>query len=85
MLLRSKLGFALIMTTLMGACNLTQDVYHSPLSGMRAEALPGHDSRALAIGAKAPDLKLDGSNGSWQLQQALNTGPAFLIFYRGDW
>ena len=41
---------------------------------------------AVAVGTKAPDFTLqDIDHKSYQLSDALQSGPVVLVFYRGDW
>jgi peroxiredoxin len=40
----------------------------------------------VAVGARAPAISLPAATGgNWDLASALRTGPAVLVFYRGDW
>lgn len=47
---------------------------------------PGIESRAVAVGARAPAIKLPVmTGGTWELAGARDTGAVVLVFYRGDW
>ncbi len=57
-----------------------------PPGATRAEPPHGIAARALAVGARAPAFALPSTQGSdWSLTSALRSGPAVLVFYRGDW
>ncbi len=46
----------------------------------------GIEARALAVGAEAPEVALPtAQGGTWSLHEALRSGPAVLVFYRGHW
>jgi hypothetical protein len=46
----------------------------------------GIEARALAVGAEASEVALPtAQGGTWSLHEALRSGPAVLIFYRGHW
>jgi hypothetical protein len=52
----------------------------------RASPPPGIEKRAIPVGARAPAVSLPATTGgTWDLAGALRTGPAVLVFYRGDW
>jgi hypothetical protein len=47
---------------------------------------PGIESRAVSVGVPAPPISLPATTGgTWTLASARETGPAVLVFYRGDW
>jgi hypothetical protein len=47
---------------------------------------PGINDHAVAVGARAPAFSLPiATGGSWDLSSAISSGPAVLVFYRGDW
>ncbi len=46
----------------------------------------GIETRALAVGAEAPEVALSAAHGgTWSLRESLQSGPAVLVFYRGHW
>ena len=52
----------------------------------RTSPPPGIEKRAIPVGARAPAVSLPvATGGTWDLAGALRTGPAVLVFYRGDW
>lgn len=57
-----------------------------PPNPTRPTAPPGIERRALAVGARAPQLSLPSTAGErWDLGAALAKGRVVLLFYRGDW
>lgn len=52
----------------------------------RREAPPGIEASAAEVGSRAPAVVLPRAGGSrWSLAEALTSGPAVIVFYRGDW
>lgn len=44
------------------------------------------EQSALKVGDKAPDVRVMTSSGEpWSLENALTSGPAVIVFYRGHW
>ncbi len=59
---------------------------HLPPNPGRTSSPPEIEKRAIAVGARAPAVSLPiAAGGTWDLAGALRTGPAVLVFYRGDW
>ncbi|MBA3458207.1 MAG: hypothetical protein H0T42_34315 [Deltaproteobacteria bacterium] len=60
---------------------------NKPTNARRPTSPPGIESKALAIGAKAPTVALvDASGAPWQLTDALTKhARVMIVFYRGDW
>jgi len=58
-----------------------------PTNARRPTPPPGIESKALAVGAKAPALALvDAAGAPWQLTDSLaKHARVMLVFYRGDW
>ncbi len=58
-----------------------------PTNARRPTPPPGIESKALAVGTKAPALALvDAAGAPWQLTDSLaNQARVMLVFYRGDW
>jgi hypothetical protein len=58
-----------------------------PTNARRATPPPGIESKALAVGAKAPAVALvDAAGAPWQLTDSLaKQARVMLVFYRGDW
>ena len=58
-----------------------------PTNARRPTPPPGIESKALAVGAKAPALALvDAAGAPWQLTESLaKHARVMLVFYRGDW
>lgn len=70
----------------LAGCSLAFAAMGMPPNPTRPEAPPDIERRALAVGAKAPEIALPSSRGgTWSLAAALRDGPAVLVFYRGDW
>jgi len=67
-------------------CSLAFAALGMPPNPTRPGAPPGIERTALAVGARAPEIRLPSSlGGEWSLAAALRDGPAVLVFYRGDW
>lgn len=43
------------------------------------------ETTAAKVGDRAPKTALAMTGGTWRLADALSTGPAILVFYRGHW
>lgn len=58
-----------------------------PTNARRPTPPPGIESKALAVGTKAPALTLvDAAGAPWQLTDSLaKHARLMLVFYRGDW
>jgi hypothetical protein len=57
-----------------------------PPNPRRAEPPPSIAERALAVGARAPEVRLPSSVGPYVLDEALyKHARVLLVFYRGDW
>lgn len=42
-------------------------------------------TRAVQVGGRAPELELPGPEGVFSLRQALESGPAVVTWFRGNW
>ena len=84
----SRRRFALggLGLVVMGGCTTIARLARTPLSGGREAPPEGIDKRAQSSGKRAPDVDLVTHQGArWSLKDALASGPAVLMFYRGDW
>lgn len=58
-----------------------------PTNARRPTPPPGIDAKAVALGAKAPEVSVvDASGAPWTLAEAMSKhARVMLVFYRGDW
>jgi hypothetical protein len=57
-----------------------------PPNPARETLPPGIETRALAVGADAPEFSLLSATGDhWTLSEKRQSGPVVLAFYRGHW
>jgi len=83
---RSPLRAAAVAAVVLAGCSFAFAARGMPPNPTRLEAPPEIERRALAVGARAPEIALVSSRGGeWSLGAALRDGPAVLVFYRGDW
>ncbi len=46
---------------------------------------PKDDASPAVVGKAAPAIKLEGTDGPFDLEKAHAEGPVLAVFYRGDW
>jgi hypothetical protein len=81
-----RLALALLALAGVVAAGAADQPPNLPPNPGRPTPPPGIESRAIAVGARAPAISLPATaGGTWDLAGALRTGPAVLVFYRGDW
>jgi hypothetical protein len=87
--MRAKLSTALLLLACLGAvapvgCAAMDRVSRMPATAGRTTPPPGV-ADAKKVGAAAGEVSLTTTKGPFSLSQALHSGPAVLVFYRGDW
>ena len=67
-------------------CTALGRALRAPLAGAKSAPPAGAVDRVLKVGEVAPDFALPTHHGArFVLKDALLSGPAVLVFYRGDW
>jgi hypothetical protein len=75
--------FALGLSSVL-ACARVERALRMPTTAGRKAPPPGIDG-ARGVGAAAGELRLASTAGELSLAHSLESGPAVLVFYRGDW
>ncbi|HZA50153.1 MAG TPA: hypothetical protein VE549_05385, partial [Myxococcaceae bacterium] len=74
------------MLLLLGSAAIAVDARSFPRNPTRSDPPPRISETARTVGSRAPHLSLPSSTGEkWSLSDALQKGPAVLVFYRGHW
>jgi hypothetical protein len=67
------------------ACGTVQQWQRASRASGKIDRPAAVVASARKVGDVAPDFTLSGSTSNFRLGDKLATGPALLIFYRGDW
>ena len=83
---RTVLRWLMLPALLLTGCAVVLKAAGYPPYATRTAPPPGLATKALAVGAAAPEFTLATSEGgSWALGEAVREGPVVLVFYRGAW